>query len=333
MSSIPERLSGLSPERRRLLDHLLAERAGLPVSGVGPGHPAGVTSGADGSEPSAPSRETGDLLSGVGAPGAEASGADVKAYYRRMYDAASAQLDAAPFAPYATFCTFGYVCDESSPYSRVTLPTHLLNKNTIALVLEVIGDQDLTGRDIVDVGCGRGGTVSVVVRYFAPRRVVGVDLSWRAVAFSRRNHRGPGVTFLEADAEVLPLKDTAFDVVINVESSHSYPDIGAFYAEAARVLRGGGHFLYTDVFPRDRWPAHLGLLEDAGFRPERDRDITNNVLRSCDETATHKLAAYAPDNDPEFMNTFLGTPRSDVYAQMKTGVSAYRILTLRKAGD
>src|ERR1700722_10634175 len=37
---------------------------------------------------------------------------------------------------------------------------------------------------------------------------------------------------------------------VNVEASHLYPDFPKFLSEVARVLRPGGHFLYTDFRPR-----------------------------------------------------------------------------------
>jgi ubiquinone/menaquinone biosynthesis C-methylase UbiE len=59
----------------------------------------------------------------------------------------------------------------------------------------------------------------------------GVDLAPEAVAFSRRAHRRPGADFKVGDAEHLPFDDQSFDAVINIESSHTYPNLRAFLAE------------------------------------------------------------------------------------------------------
>ena len=83
--------------------------------------------------------------------------------------------------------------------------------------------------------------------------VTGVDLSPEAIAFCRRTHRHPRVRFEVGDAEHVPVEDRAFDVVTNVESSHTYPNLRAFFAEVSRVLVSGGLFLYTDLLPVQRW--------------------------------------------------------------------------------
>ena len=44
-------------------------------------------------------------------------------------------------------------------------------------------------------------------------------------------------------------RTTAFDVVTNIESSHTYPNLRGFFTEVRRVLRSGGRFLYTDLLP------------------------------------------------------------------------------------
>jgi ubiquinone/menaquinone biosynthesis C-methylase UbiE len=56
--------------------------------------------------------------------------------------------------------------------------------------------------------------------------------------------------FVHGDAQSLPFADESFDVVINIEASHGYPDFPRFLAEVARVLRPGGRFLYADVLLR-----------------------------------------------------------------------------------
>jgi SAM-dependent methyltransferase len=197
-------------------------------------------------------------------------------------------------------------------------------------VLEVIGDSDLTAREILDIGCGRGGTVSVMAEYFRPKSVVGLDLSTSAVSFCQRNNPHGCVSYREGDAEDLPFPDGTFDVVTNIESSHSYPTISRFYQGVWRVLRAGGSFLYADLFPLARWNENIRRLRDIGFSLERRQDITENVLLSCEQTAAGKVNAYAAGNDREFMSNFLGMPDSQVYRGMRAGAWSYSIVKLAK---
>jgi len=250
----------------------------------------------------------------------------VKAGYEQFYDAVNKQLNASGFGQLSYFLNYGYVPDGRTDRSAVELPARFFNKNSVRLVLELIGDCTVDGADVLDVGCGRGGTIYALKKFFSPATLTGLDLSTTAIEFDRRIHGDARTRFHEGDAENLPFGDEFFDVVTNVESSHSYPDTDRFYAEVYRVLRPGGVFLYTDVLPAPRHTAAVGALERLGFRLEVNRDITANVLRSCDEVARTRLEAFGERNDPRLMQNFLATPGSQVYEEMQTGRWEYRIV-------
>jgi SAM-dependent methyltransferase len=316
MSEIARRVAGLSPERQKLLQELLEKKRALPTE------PKRDTS--ESVRPDSPP----SLLPFAGNPFRH----DVKSECLRFYDALSEQLNAGIFGDFSFFLNYGYVVDESPQYAVVELPEHCLNRNSVKLVLELIGDCPIDGRQVLDVGCGRGGAVQTLRTFFAPSTVVGVDLSSVAIAFCRRTHRYSGVRFEEGDAENLPFVDDSFDVVINVESSSCYPDAFAFYLEVRRVLVPGGHFLYTDCLPTERIAETVGYLKRIGFRLEQDRDITRNVLRSCDEVARARTQAYGGADNAGALATFLGAPGTQYYEEMRTGKWQYRILRWRKEG-
>src|SRR5262249_33131638 len=159
---------------------------------------------------------------------------------------------------------------------------------------------------ILDIGCGRGGTVDVIAQYFETQKIVGIDLSRDAIAFCVNKHRYKHVYFLEGDAESLAFGDNAFDIVTNIESSHIYPDMLAFYREVFRVLKPGGYFLYADLLPADQVSGYLTALQAMSLILETDRDVTANVLLSCDEIAKRNFAAFgSASNDRELMHNFL----------------------------
>lgn len=301
-----------SAERRRQLADLLRARK-KAGAGAADGDDAGL---------SVPP----PLLLDTVDTGAPTEPSAVKAGYEQFYDAVNTQLNASGFGQFSYFLNYGYVPDGRTERSVIELPTRFFNKNSVRLVLELIGDCPIDGADVLDVGCGRGGTVYALKKFFAPATLTGLDLSTTAVEFDRRIHGDDRTRFHEGDAENLPFADGSFDVVTNVESSHSYPDADRFYAEVYRVLRPGGFFLYTDVLPAKRITAALGELERLGFRVELNRDITANVLRSCDEVAQTRLEAFGDRNDPRLMQNFLATPGSEVYDEMRTGRWEYRIV-------
>ena len=81
---------------------------------------------------------------------------------------------------------------------------------------------------------------------------------------------------MEGNAEKLPFADQSFDAVINVEASHCYPRFPQFLDEVARVLRPGGHFLYTDVRRRKEIATVGGA---AARRPPAARGRTRLLMR------------------------------------------------------
>src|SRR5438105_963866 len=101
----------------------------------------------------------------------------------------------------------------------------------------VAGSIDLRGLDVLEVGCGRGGGASYIMRYLKPKSMMGVDISEKAVAFCKRFHAVEGLSFRFGDAEVLPFEDNTFDAIVNIESSQCYGSMDRFLNEVYRVLR------------------------------------------------------------------------------------------------
>ncbi len=105
---------------------------------------------------------------------------------------------------------------------------------------------DLGGLDICELGSGRGGGLAYVHKQCKPKNTCGLDLNQRAVEFCNKYHQSNGLSFVQGDAQKLPFEDDAFDVIINVESSHRYSHFDTFLQEVNRCLKPGGHLLLTD---------------------------------------------------------------------------------------
>jgi SAM-dependent methyltransferase len=99
--------------------------------------------------------------------------------------------------------------------------------------------------EVLDIGCGTGGTLELLGRYGS---VSGVDVNPRAVEWARR--RGLG-EIQEAGAESLPYDDARFGLVTYLDVLEHVRDDEAALAEAARVTRPGGVLLITaPAYPR-----------------------------------------------------------------------------------
>jgi tocopherol O-methyltransferase len=99
------------------------------------------------------------------------------------------------------------------------------------------------GDEVLDVGCGMGGTAIVLARQYRCR-VTGLTLSplqrtWAGL--SAWWHGVPHRThFRRSDAETVLLPSTSFDIVWNVECSEHLFDKPGYFRRAARWLRPGG---------------------------------------------------------------------------------------------
>lgn len=258
----------------------------------------------------------------------DAPGVAAKQGYRDFYDDVSRRLRQSGVGEASFFLNYGYVSKNAGEdESRTKVPERVFNRNSVRLVHELIGATALKGKHVLDVGCGRGGMVALMAETMRAK-AVGMDLSPEAIAFCRGTHVN-GTRFEVGDSENMPFKEGTFDVVTNVESSHTYPNLRAFYAEVARVIRKGGVFLYTDLLPVERWLEVRAMLPPLGFVILDERDITHNVIASCDEVAATRAQAFGGHD--AMIDNFLAVPGSAVYEQMDSGAWQYRILRARRA--
>ncbi|MFI0777870.1 methyltransferase domain-containing protein [Streptomyces sp. NPDC021212] len=119
----------------------------------------------------------------------------------------------------------------------------------LALRALPIGLDEYAGKSVLEVGCGLGEGLNFVSRLIEADSITGMDLSANAVERAEtRLSRGRRLRYIQGDAENLPFEDGELDVVINIESSHTYPNLGRFLSEVSRVLKPGGYFSHIDSF-------------------------------------------------------------------------------------
>ncbi|MDY7092860.1 MAG: methyltransferase domain-containing protein [Acidobacteriota bacterium] len=243
--------------------------------------------------------------------------------------------------PGFVFMNYGYAeeygtpAERSSPYSWL-LPGDRPRRHHLALVRHVLRDLDLSGRSVLEVGSGRGGNASYLVCYAEPRRVLGVDRCLANTFLSRGFHSHEDLRFQPGDAQALPLADASFDVVLNLESSHCYPDFAAFLSEVHRVLRPGGILCWSDLwalehFPHD-WPSRERILRAAPFAVEWEEDITEAVAAAeeASETVQTLLEEGVPNPDHPFIRR-IAEVTGEVYQALRSGRASYLCWRLRKA--
>ncbi|KUI30913.1 SAM-dependent methyltransferase [Mycobacterium sp. IS-1742] len=226
------------------------------------------------------------------------------------------------------FLNAGY--QESPPLDLPLDPADEPNRPSIQLYHRTATQADITGRRVLEVGCGHGGGASYLTRYLRPASYTGLDLNGRGIAYCRRMHQLPGLDFVQGNAQNLPFPAESFDAVINVESAHCYPSFPGFLREVARVLVSGGHFLYTDLRNRkhvDEWEAQLA---EAPLTLLSGRSVNAEILRGLDQmwssAATHeRFNRHTPRLLRRVTKGVAGAPGPGLHRAVRDGDIAYRM--------
>jgi SAM-dependent methyltransferase len=229
------------------------------------------------------------------------------------------------------FLNWGY--EEDPPMGVPLAVSDEPNRYCIQLYHRTATQADLSGKRVLEVGCGHGGGASYLTRTLHPASYTGLDLNAAGIAFCRKKHNLPGLDFARGDAENLPFPDQSFDAVINIESSNHYPRLSRFLAEVARVLRPGGHFLYADSQPPDGIAAWDAALADAPMRMLSQREINSEVLRGIEENSQRWLDLidrHAPAFLHGLARDVAGVQGSMPYHDLQSGILSYRMYCFAK---
>ena len=228
------------------------------------------------------------------------------------------------------FMNYGY----SSEGQKMTLEQKdEINRYSIQLYSHFSSDVSIKDKDIVEIGSGRGGGLNFLTKTFKPKSAIGVELDKRAITFCNKHYTQDNLSFTHGDAQKLSLNNESCDIILNVESSHRYPDMQSFLGEVYRTLRPGGHFLFTDFrydFEMDELNKQLEL---SGLKVVTDRNINKEVITALELDDTRKRS-LVKKLTPKFLNkialNFSGTIGSETYNQFVSNKYIYFSYILTK---
>ncbi len=113
----------------------------------------------------------------------------------------------------------------------------------------------LSGQRVLEVGCGRGIGVEVILDRLGADSVTAFDLDESMVELARRRLHGRPASLSVGDVCEINEPANALDTVVDFGIIHHVPDWQDAVAEISRVLRPGGLLLFEEIPRRllDSW--------------------------------------------------------------------------------
>jgi demethylmenaquinone methyltransferase / 2-methoxy-6-polyprenyl-1,4-benzoquinol methylase len=173
---------------------------------------------------------------------------------------------------------------------------------------------------LLDLAGGTGDIAFRVLEAGGGTRATVVDINADMLAVGRARAAGRGlddaITFVEGNAEALPLPDRSYDAVAIAFGIRNVPRIAAALGEAYRVLRIGGRFLCLEFSTVDV-PGLDALYDFYSF----------NVIPALGRAVTEDAEAYR-----YLVESIRRFPRPDAFAEMMRAAGFARVSFQRMSG-
>jgi len=173
---------------------------------------------------------------------------------------------------------------------------------------------------LLDLAGGTGDIAFRVLEAGGGTRATVVDINADMLAVGRARAAGRGlddaITFVEGNAEALPLPDRSYDAVTIAFGIRNVPRIPAALGEPYRVLRIGGRFLCLEFSTVDV-PGLAALYDFYSF----------NVIPALGRAVTDDAEAYR-----YLVESIRRFPRPDAFAEMMRAAGFARVSFQRMSG-
>ena len=173
---------------------------------------------------------------------------------------------------------------------------------------------DVSGRDVLDLGCGIGGYDVLLVQEHGAAHVTGVDIDAASLARAEQLARSSGMrdrlTFRHVQPGPLPFSDGCFGMVFSKDSIVDLPQKAPVFSELYRVAAPGALIVVSDWF-----------RSEAPFTPEmRDWATTGDETYEMDtleSAAEYVRAAGFADLELDDRNGWFRAYARDEYERLK----------------
>lgn len=98
---------------------------------------------------------------------------------------------------------------------------------------------------LLDAGCGTAPMLSLLVEKYPNKKFIGLDLTPEMIERAKAKNL-PNTELIVGDCENLPFEEETFDIIINSQSFHHYPNPQDFFDSVHKVLKTGGCLILRD---------------------------------------------------------------------------------------
>lgn len=122
------------------------------------------------------------------------------------------------------------------------------------------------------------------------------------------------------------------DIIVNMESSHCYPDIHGFFKSVCYLLKDDGIFIISDFRFQHEMEGFEKDLESY-FDVIKKEDVRRNVFHAMQLQNSIKMKALKekiPWYMQKFMQNFFAVENSRMYNELQSGERAYFAYALKK---
>ncbi|MCP2519849.1 class I SAM-dependent methyltransferase [Candidatus Aminicenantes bacterium AC-335-A11] len=155
---------------------------------------------------------------------------------------------------------------------------------------------DLTGKVILDAGCGSGYSSKIILEEFKPSKLYAFDFMPEQIKLAKKLNLRE-VNFFVGDITKIPLPPSTFDGVFVIGVLHHVPEWKRSLYEVSRVLKKGGVLLIEELsgsfvnffnrlgftHPKEarfEWSDFVNGMEKAGFKILEERKIFFEGIKS-----------------------------------------------------
>ncbi len=109
-------------------------------------------------------------------------------------------------------------------------------------------DEDLSGKKMLEVGCGNGDFSNYLALKRKADNILGLDFSTESIKIAEEKKKvfgAQGSSFMVGDAQNISLPDNSFDIIVSCECLEHVPEPQKMVSEIYRLLKPGGKVVLT----------------------------------------------------------------------------------------